>query len=345
MNQLLIPSFFLSLFGIFSLLGVNTELFFRQTIYLFFGFLVFYVIKKTGINFFYSNYKLFYWFFVIILIITFIIGLEVKGSKRWIDFYFVRFQASEFFKVFFILFLANELSKKYLHFQELIAFFKIIALFITPTFIIFKQPDLGNAVSLFFIFFIMLLFSNFPKKYIVYLLLIILPFIPIIWFALAEYQKARIFSFLNPELDFQGNAYNLIQAVITIGSGKFFGRGLGLGTQSRLSFLPENQTDFAYATLVEQFGFFGGVLVLSFYGIITYLIIKRAFRFYFQKGDEENKKKFLFTIGILSYIIFHLFVNVGMNLGLLPIAGVALPFISYGGSALLTILIGFALIP
>ncbi len=345
MNQLLIPSIFLSLFGNFSLLGLNLDLFFRQTFYFLIGVLAFICIKKIGINFFYSNYNILYWFFVILLFVTFVIGLEVKGSKRWLDFYFIRFQPSEFFKVFFILFLANELSKKNFHYQEFFTFTKIFFLFIIPTFIIFKQPDFGNAISIFFIFFVMILFSNFSKKYIICLILIFFLSTPIIWSTLADYQKARIFSFLNPKVDFQGDAYNMVQSVITTGSGKFFGRGLGLGTQSRLAFLPENHTDFAYATLVEQFGFFGGFLVLFFYGVIIYLITKRAFHFNNKKNDEDGKKKFLFITGFLSYVVFHLFVNVGMNLGILPIAGVALPFISYGGSALITIIIGFALIP
>ncbi len=136
----------------------------------------------------------------------------------------------------------------------------------------------------------------------------------------------------------------MIQSVVTIGSGKLLGRGLGLGTQSRLYFLPENHTDFAFGSLVEQFGFFGGGLVLIFYGVIIFLIASRAVKFYFQK-DEEGKKKFLFCLGMLSYVVFQVFINIGMNLGLLPVAGVALPFISYGGSSLVSFLIGFALIP
>lgn len=344
MIQLLLPSFILSLFGLFSLFGLGYELFFRQAVYLIFGLLFFFLVKKIGWYFFYSNRHFFYWVFIFLLIITYLVGLEIKGSRRWLDLYFFRFQPSEFFKIFFTLFLSGELAKKYFHFEKIYGFIKNVILLFIPAFIIFKQPDLGNATVFFFIFFILLLFSDFPKRYFVYLGLILVLTVAFGWSFLAKYQQNRIISFLNPHLDTQGTAYNMIQSVITIGSGKIFGRGLGLGTQSRLYFLPENHTDFAFASLVEQFGFVGGGLVIIFYGLIIYLISLRGVKFYFQK-DEESKSKFLFTLGILSYIIFQVFVNIGMNLGLLPIAGVALPFISYGGSSLVAILVGFALIP
>jgi rod shape determining protein RodA len=167
---------------------------------------------------------------------------------------------------------------------------------------------------------------------------------PIGWLFLHSYQKARILSFLNPHIDTQGTAYNMIQAVITIGSGKFMGRGMGLSTQSRLYFLPENTTDFAFASLVEQFGFVGGIVVIAMYAALIYFIIRRAAK-YFHSQDKEGRANFLYTIGILSYLLFQIFVNIGMNMGLLPIAGVALPFVSYGGSAVLALLIGLALIP
>jgi len=136
----------------------------------------------------------------------------------------------------------------------------------------------------------------------------------------------------------------MIQAMITIGSGQFFGRGLGLGTQSRLYFLPENTTDFAYASLVEQFGFFGGFFVILFYSVIIYHIAKKTVKFFFDR-TEDGRSNFLFSLGMLVYLIFQVFVNIGMNMGLLPVAGVALPFISYGGSSIMALLIGFALLP
>lgn len=340
----LIPSLFLSLFSFFTVFGIRQDLILNQILYFIIGFFVFFAAKKLGLSFFRNNASLFYWLFIILLIITYIIGLEVKGSRRWIDLYFFKFQASEFFKIFFILFLSEILVQSTTYLEKITIFLKSIFYFILPTLIIFKQPDLGNAMVFVFIFFAMILFSELPKKYLLYFLLISTLSIPTGWLLLKDYQKQRLFSFLNPHIDTQGTAYNMIQAVITVGSGKFFGRGLGLGTQSRLYFLPENYTDFAFASAVEQFGFLGGLAVLGLYLTIVIFLIKKALSYFYQKNEEE-KKNFLYLIGFISYFIFQIFVNIGMNTGIFPITGIALPFISYGGSSVVALLFGLALIP
>lgn len=341
--QVLIPSIFISIFSLFNLFGINQSLFFKQLLFLAVSYIGFFAVKSIGYNFFKINSKFFYWLFVIILIVTFIIGIEVKGSKRWLDLYFFNFQASEFFKLFFIFYLSEFLSEKNFFENDLLYFLKSILIFIPPIFIIFKQPDLGNATVFIFIYLTLILFSKIPKKLLATFFLSISLLLPFSWFFLKNYQKSRILSFFNPHLDSQGTAYNMIQAVITIGSGKFFGRGLGLGTQSRLFFLPENTTDFAYASLVEQFGFFGGFLLIIFFGIIVYVLIKKILK-YFSKNDHDSQQRYLFYIGILIYFVTQIFVNIGMNMGLLPIAGVALPLVSYGGSSALAFLITLALL-
>ena len=340
----MIAVLFLILFGLFSLFGLNQALFFRQLVFVIIGFGVYFGVKTIGRHFFRMNAQLLYWLMAAILIITFIIGIEVKGSRRWLDFYFFNFQVSEPFKIFLILFLAQLLTSKRILENRLAFFTKTFLYFAVPAFIIFKQPDLGNAAVFAFIYLTMILFSDGAKRHALYLLVMSAVAAPIGWLLLKSYQKARLLSFLNPHLDRQGIAYNMIQAVITIGSGKFWGRGLGLSTQSRLYFLPENTTDFAYASLVEQFGFFGGIVVLALYGIVIYTIAKRAIK-YANSNDRESQAKFLYCIGFLSYLVLQVFVNMGMNMGILPIAGIALPFISYGGSAVLATLIGFALLP
>ncbi len=344
MIQLIVPSIFLSLFGIFTVFGIRQNLLLSQIVYFTIAFTAYFIFRRVGPNFFRLNSRLMYWTLIVVLIITFFIGLEVKGSRRWIDFYFYKFQTSEFLKVFFILYLSEILTFKNQHINKLPAFLKSWFYFIIPTLIIFKQPDLGNALVYVFIFFSMVFFSDFPKKYILYLIGSFVPAIPFGWFFLKGYQRDRILSFFNPHLDTQGTAYNMIQAVITVGSGKFLGRGLGLGTQSRLFFLPENHTDFAFSSLVEQFGFIGGLLVLICFGILIHYLFRKIIQFYFQR-TEEGKKNFLYVIGLTSYFVFQVVVNISMNMGLLPVAGIALPFISYGGSSVLALMIGFALIP
>lgn len=342
--MIIISSIFLSIFGLFNLFGLNRDLFFRQLIYLILGFLGYYFLKSIGSHFFRINSKFFYWFFIGILLITFIVGLEIRGSKRWLNFYFFNFQSSEFFKVFFILFLAEILTIKNILANSFFNFIKIFLYFLLPFIIIFKQPDLGNAMVYFFIFITLIMFSTVPKKYLGYLIGLIISFTPVGWFLMKDYQRLRILSFISPHLDTQGTAYNMIQAVITIGSGMFFGRGLGLSTQSRLFFLPENTTDFAFASLVEQFGFFGGFFVLFFFTLIFIHLAKKTIYFYYQKS-EDDQKKFLYCLGILTYFASQTIINLGMNMGIMPVTGIALPFISYGGSSVLAILLGLALLP
>lgn len=342
--NLIFPTIFLSIFGLFNLFGLNQDLFFRQLIYCILSFLTFFFLKSVSRNFFKINSRFLYYFIFLTLIVTYIIGVEARGSKRWLDFYIFRFQASEFFKPVFILFLSQYLESGNIFKNDLSLFFKSFIYFFVPFFIIFKQPDLANAVVFFCIYFIIVFFSKIPKKYLLSFLALISIFLPLSWFFLKDYQKARLISFFNPNLDTQGIAYNMIQSVITIGSGKFFGRGLGLGTQSRLYFLPENTTDFAFASLVEQFGFFGGFFIIFFYSILIYYISKKTVKYFFEKSDE-GKSKFLYCLGMLTYLMFQVFVNIGMNMGLLPVAGVALPFISYGGSSILALMFGLALLP
>lgn len=344
MTSLILPSLFISLFGLFNIFGIKQWLFVNQLVYIVIAFAAFFAVKKIGRNFFLFNSFTFYWLFILLLIITFVIGFEVKGSRRWIDLYFFNFQASEFFKVFFILYLSDFFVNAHKERDLLATFLMSIILVFIPTFIIFKQPDLGNAMVFLFIYCVMLLFSNIPKRYFVSLILISFVALPVGWNFLKSYQKERIVSFANPHIDPQGTAYNMTQSIVTTGSGKFFGKGLGLGTQSKLFFLPENHTDFAFASLVEQLGFVGGFAVLLLFGVMLFLIIRRLFTYFFQK-DSDEQRNFLFLIGFLSYLIFQVFVNVGMNVGLLPITGIALPFVSYGGSSLVALMIGLALLP
>lgn len=344
MIQFLLPIFFLSLIGIFNIFGIQSSLAFNQIFSLIAGFIAYAVVRKLGRNFFSANSRVFYILFLILLVVTFIIGLEAKGSRRWIDLYFFNLQSSEIFKGFFILFFSDFLVKNYSIVNPVGIFFKSLILFLVPALIVFKQPDLGNASVYFVIFLFMILFSDLPKKYVLYFCLAIVLVLPVGWNFMKDYQKARILSFVNPHIDRQGTSYNMTQAIITVGSGKFLGRGLGSGTQSKLYFLPENHTDFAFSSMVEQFGFFIGAITLFLYALIAVFIIQKAILLA-NIRDTIDKKKFLYTVGFLTYFVFQILVNIGMNLGLFPIAGIALPFISYGGSAFVALMVGFALLP
>ncbi len=340
----LLSSFFLFIIGLFNLLGIHPALFRSQLIFGIVGVVCFLLVKKIGTHFFRINSKAFYWSFIILLVITFLLGFEVKGSKRWIDFHFFSFQASEFFKVFFILFLADYFNKNRRNFKEVSFFIRSLIYFAIPTFIVFKQPDLGNAIVYSVIFFTMALFSGIPRATIAKAIAPLFFLIPLGWIFLKDYQKLRILSFLSPHLDKAGNSYNMIQAIVTVGSGKFTGRGLGRGTQSGLFFLPENHTDFAFSSLTEQFGFIGGEIVIILYLLFALILIKKIITYSYQK-DDASRFQFLFCVGFLAYFLIQVFINIGMNMGILPITGITLPLISYGGSSLLTWMIGLALLP
>ncbi len=339
-----LPSLLLFIFGAFTLLGVKPELFFNQIIFFVIGIGLYFFIKKMGSHFFRINVGFFYWFFIILLVATFLIGIEAKGSKRWIDLIFFNFQASEFFKVFFLLYFADYFSKNRLYGDQFQAFLKSLLIAGVPIFIIFKQPDLATALTFICMYVVLLLFSKVPKAYIINVAIVTMFILPLFFFLLKDYQKARIVGFLNPHVDQLGTSYNMTQAIIAVGSGQFFGKGLGAGTQSGLHFLPENHTDFAFSSLVEQFGFVGGGIVILLYGLLAYNFIKKIITYFYDRS-EEGRFKFLFTLGFFTFFVFQVLVNIGMNVGLLPIAGITLPLISYGGSSLVTWAIGLALLP
>lgn len=327
----------ISFFSLFTIFGIKRELFANQLFFFIIGFVLCYIFYRIGILFFRLNSTFFFGSFLFLLAATYLIGTTVRGSRRWIDLYFFRFQSSEFFKVFFLLYIADYFSKakKITNKTYLISFL----IFLVPFLIIFKQPDLATALVYLLVYLGVLFLSGFSLKYFIYIVTTSVISLPVMWHVLKDYQKVRFISFLNPEPHEQGIAYNLIQSIITVGSGRLFGRGLGLGTQSRFQFLPEYHTDFAFASMVEQFGLVGGIIVLTLYGIIIYRLIRRGWI------ERNNLFKLLFLHGAALFLTISVAINIGMNLGILPIAGIALPLISYGGSSIVSvfILLGLAL--
>lgn len=344
MFSVLLPTLFLNLFSFFNLLGIKKGLIPNQLIYLLIALTMYFVAKKINLFFFRSNAKFFYWTFIFLLIITYLIGDVVRGSKRWIDFYIFNFQPSEFFKIFFIIYFADFFARYKNELDDPKRFLKALFYFLLPTFLIFRQPDLGNALVFVVIFFSMLLFSSTPRRYLFYVLVFCLITLPLSWFFLHDYQRDRLSSFISPEINQRGTSYNMTQSIITAGSGQFLGKGLGYGTQSKLFFLPENHTDFAYASLVEQFGFIGGLVVLALYVYLIVFLIRKMFH-HLRSKDEESLFLSYFLVGIFAFFSFQVLINIGMNLGLFPIVGIALPLISYGGSSLVSLFFLFGLIP
>ena len=344
MTLILITKLLLNIFSFFNLFGIDHKIALSQLIFFLIASLAYLIIKRIGFEYIKNNINIIYWLFILFFILLFVIGDNIRGSTRWVNLYFFNFQPSEFFKIVLIIFLTKFFTLADFDIEKKTYYLKSLFFLAVPFLLVYIEPDLGNAMSYLAIFFIMILFSSIPKKYLFYTVLIGLLFLPLTWNLMRDYQKERIFSFIKPGINQLSSNYNSSQAIITIGSGKFLGRGLGFGTQSKLKFLPENHTDFAFSSLVEQFGFLGGFIILSLYFILILSLIKKTL-FLYKNKSVDNNFYFYYFIGFIVYLIFQVSVNIGMNLGVFPVTGISLLLISYGGSSLVTYFIGISLLP
>lgn len=337
----------LLLFGILLLtatgLGVlysagdqSIDLINRQTTRLLLAFMVMMIlahVPSNGIRF-WSPWI--YGLGVVLLILVLVAGDMGKGAQRWLDLGFVRFQPSEMMKLATPMMIAWFFSDRALppSFKSLLVAAVLILL---PTLLIAKQPDLGTALLIFAAGFFVIFLAGMSWKLIVGMLLGGAALLPVLWHVMHDYQRSRVLTFLDPERDPLGSGYHIIQSQIAIGSGGAYGRGWLNGSQSHLDFLPEQSTDFIFAVFAEEFGLIGGVLLLSLYGFI----ILRGLMIAALAQDTYGR----LLGGSLSLTFFvYLFVNVGMVSGILPVVGVPLPLISYGGTSMVTLMAGFGIL-
>lgn len=262
---------------------------------------------------------------LLFLVLIFGTGKEQWGSNSWIVIGSIRFQPAEFVKIGFILSFARylEINKKNLSKPK--TFLKVIAFGGFPILLILLQPDAGTAFVFIFIMAIMLFIAGLDLKYFLGALGLLIISSPILYSRLEPFQKKRILTFLNPEHDISDSSYQALQGRIAIGSGKFFGKGYMKGTQSQFNFIPEKQTDYIFPVLVEEFGFIGGFAVIILYLLLLYRLVILA---------ENRKDSFskLVIMGLSAMFLFHIFENIGMTLGVMPVTGIPLPFFSYGGT-------------
>jgi rod shape determining protein RodA len=269
----------------------------------------------------------------ILLIAVLFIGRTIKGTTGWFSILGFNFQPVELAKIALIIFLAVFLSRKGKSITEF-KNFVISGIFFAIYFIlVLFQPDFGSAIILLLIWITMIFLAGADKKHLFLLGIGFVFAVLMAWFFLFQpYQKDRILSFFNPQADPYGRGYHVRQAIIGIGAGGFLGRGLGFGSQSQLKFIPASQTDFIFAVVAEELGFFGVFLILLFWFIVFYRLIRAA------KMTKDSFCAF-FILGVSALFFCQLMINIGMNVGLLPVTGIALPFLSYGGSFLVTCLI------
>lgn len=301
----------------------------KQVVFCFVGLILFFAFSVSN----YSALRVYSQFILvgilILLIAVLFFGSTIRGTRGWFQFFGLGFQPVELAKIGLIVVLAKFFSNR-LH-QFKISKHLIVSLFFTLLFVIptLLQPDLGSSILLFGLWFGLISLIGLPKKYFILLLAIFLIVSLLSWtLVLQEYQKDRILTFLNPTADPLGSGYNVSQSIIAIGSGFLWGRGLGFGSQSQLKFIPESQTDFIFAVIAEELGLFGVALVLGLWLIIFYRLGHIARR------AKDDFGLFL-VLGITIIFFLHLLVNVGMNMGIMPVTGISLPFLSYGGSFLI----------
>lgn len=318
--------------------GDTMTIFYRQAAYVAAGIVMF-------ILFSWSNYqqlakinRIVYGVLLVFLLYLVVFGDPIRGSARWIDFGVFNLQPAEFAKIVVILGLSRWL---YLRRGQINSPANIVLTFIyaaVPAGLIFAEPDLGSAAVIMAIWFGMLLVSQIKKRYLLGVVLLACLLVLVSWkFVLHDYQKTRVEVFLNPALDLRDSGYNVRQAVIAVGSGQLAGRGLGRGLQSQLKFLPERQTDFIFASASEEIGFVGCVGLIVLY----YLFAWRLILIMRQAKDELG---YYIVGGVLFMFFIQVAVNIGINIGLMPVTGIPLPFLSYGGSSLIVMMIALGIV-
>lgn len=301
----------------------------RQTIFL----IINIIIVFFSLSFDYEQLERFamplYIINIVMLLAVMLVGQSALGAQRWIQIGSISVQPSEFAKIIMIIVLAKALNDRKAGLSSIINSLPIIALVMVPFVLVLKQPDLGTSLVFIAILLVMLFIAGMPAKFYVYVAGASMALAPVFWYLLRDHQKKRILVFLDPEKDPYGSGYHIIQSKIAIGSGMLTGKGLFNGTQSQLNFLPENHTDFIFSVIGEELGFIGALVVLILYAVVFYRGLKIAM---------EAKDDFgaLLAIGIVAMFAFHVLVNVGMTIGVMPVTGIPLPFMSYGVSALTT---------
>lgn len=269
-------------------------------------------------------------FFSIVLLVLFAVGHRANGAQSWFNLGGFSLQPSEMMKLVVILVLAKYFSRRHVEIAHVKHLLVSVLYAMIPFFLVFLQPDFGSAIIIFLIWFGMTLVSGISRKHLLVVFGIGAVTFIILWaFIFEPYQKDRISAFLNPYANIQSSGYHVRQSTIAVGSGMFFGKGVGYGTQSRLQFLPEYQTDFIFAAFAEEWGYVGAFLLLLLYGIVIWRVLRSSLL-------GATNFEMLFGVGVAIFLMAHITINVGMNIGLLPVTGITLPFMSYGGSHLLT---------
>jgi rod shape determining protein RodA len=339
---LFFSAIFIAIFGLVTMgsFGAESDYFSKQIVWIGVSVIVFFIaslfdyrfLKKTGVV------VTAYVVSVILLLALFILGHVSNGAQSWFSVGGVSFQPSDFIKLIIIILLTKYFSKRHIEIANIRHIF-VSGFYVFIVFaLVALQPDFGSALIIFLIWFGMILLSGISKKHLLAVFLAGAFCFAILWnVGLQDYQKARIINFIHPLADIRGTGYNAYQSTIAVGSGQILGKGIGYGTQSKLSFLPEYQTDFIFPAYAEEWGFLGVILLFTLFGILLWRIIRTA---YYGATNFE----ILFGCGVAIMFASHFLVNVGMSIGIMPVTGITFPFMSYGGTNLLTSFLGLGIL-
>jgi len=328
--------------GIFDTANLLEDFTFRQILYALAGFGILFVLSQLDYRIFAGLSWVFYLSMLALLGIVFAIGRLTLGAQRWIPLGPFQLQPSEIGKLLLVIVLAkfladnspraarNQLDK----WRTLALSFGIV---IIPTAMTYLQPDLGTSLIFLFVWGAMVLAAGLSWKQLLIIGGLLVVLLPIVWLTMQDYQRARVTTFFNPAADPLGAGYNVTQARIAIGSGELLGRGIGAGTQSQLQFLRIRHTDFIFSVIGEELGFFGGVF---FFALYTFVLLRML------RAAQVSRSVFgrLTAVGFAAALFFQAFVNLGMNVGIMPVTGIPLPFVSSGGSSLVTYLMMIGII-
>lgn len=328
-----VPGLIISLLGLITMNSFEGDnyFFYRQSIWILISTIVFLIACSIDWRFLRRTSVLMpiFGFVVLLLSALFVMAEVTKGAQSWFRLGFAAFQPVDLAKLVLILILAKYFSRRHVEIKNLrhIIVSGVYALILFA--LVFLQPDFGGAMVLFALWFGMILVSGLSKKHLMYVALMGAVISTVLWsFVFAPYQKARILTFINPMADIRGTGYNAYQSTIAVGSGQFLGKGVGQGSQSKLQFLPEYETDFIFAAYVEEWGFVGAMILLILVLVLLLRIINNA------KVSATNFET-LFALGVAVLFIIHITIHAGMNMGVMPVTGLTFPLMSYGGSHLL----------
>jgi rod shape determining protein RodA len=335
----ILPLMGAGLASMYSFTG-ESNLFGKQIIWIILSIIIFFALSFVNFRFLKRTDFLVSIFLIstLSLLVLLIFGSSIKGAQSWISIGGFTIQPADPIKLVVIMILAKYFSRRHIEIANIRHILVSGVYAFIPFVLVLLQPDFGSAIIIFLIWLGMVMVSGISKQHLLTVFVVGVLAFSLLWsYGFTNIQKTRIVSFIHPLTDISGAGYNAYQSTISVGSGKILGKGIGYGTQSRLEFLPEYETDFIFAAFAEEWGFIGTVIFLLLFSIVIWRILRISLH-------GATNFEVLFGLGLSIFLMSHIIIHIGMNIGIMPVTGLPLPFVSYGGSHLLTEFIGLGIL-